>query len=168
MSVEKLPLRSVTVCVTVVSPRGKSDGASSVPVGVGSSMSNTSCKPRATPAAPPVVLPSTVMSAGAVIVGSVVSSTVIVKLPLSELVESSVAVQLTVVTPRGKNPELRSQVTAGEASTMSVADAAGNVTLAPPSVFASTVKLVGVARVGSVVSSTVTILIGDVLDYAAC
>ena len=57
-------------------------------------------------------------------------------------------VQLTVVRPSGKNPEAWSQLTIGAGSTMSVAVASGRVTLAPPVVSPSTVKLAGTVRFG--------------------
>ena len=56
--------------------------------------------------------------------GSVVSSTVTVNEPLALLPEASVAVQVTIVVPSGKvEPDAGEQVTAGEGSTASVAEA---------------------------------------------
>ena len=56
--------------------------------------------------------------------GAVVSSTVTVNEPLALLPEASVAVQVTVAVPSGKvEPDAGEQTTAGEGSTVSVAEA---------------------------------------------
>ena len=67
---------------------------------------------------------SMVMLAGNVMVGPSTSWTLIVKLPLEELVRESVAEQLTVLGPSGKvEPEAGEQITVTGPSTMSVAEA---------------------------------------------
>ena len=96
------------------------------------------------------------MFAGTVSTGAVVSSTVTVKLLLLVLFEASFALQFTCVVPRSKKPVPLSQLTLGDGSTMSVAVAAGIVTVAPPRVLPSTVMFAGTVSTGAVVSLTVT------------
>jgi hypothetical protein len=108
-------------------------------------------------AAPVAPVASTVVFAGTVTTGPVVSVTVTVKetAPLFPFV--SVAVQLTVVGPSGNvDPLAGVQVTARGPSTASLADAV-KLKLAPVALVASTVALVGTMTTGPVVSVTVTV-----------
>jgi hypothetical protein len=101
---------------------------------------------------------SVTTSPGTVRLGGVVSRTVTVNV-LAALVlpESSVAVQLTVVTAIGNMlPDGGAQDTLGVGSTRSEADAE-YVTVAPPGPVASVVMGPGTLTVGGVVSWTVTV-----------
>ena len=88
--------------------------------------------------APPGPVASTVIEAGTVMAGAVVSSTVTVNEPVEVLPAESVAEQSTVVTPSA-NVELDAgtQSTETEPSTRSLAVAV-NVASAPPGPVAST------------------------------
>jgi len=111
---------------------------------------------------------SNVSEAGNESTGGVVSWTLIVKIADAELPCPSVAVQVTVVVPRANTPpDVASQVTTSEPSTMSVAVAAPNVTVAPAALVASTIRLGGTTMVGGVVSFTVTLKFPGVLLPAA-
>src|ERR1035438_4093929 len=93
------PRLSLTVQITVVMPTGNRAGALLVIVGFGSAGSVTVGWPMS-PRYPPVVLASLVTSCGAVVVGSTFTVTVCVA--AAALPEASVAVQVTVVAPKGK------------------------------------------------------------------
>jgi hypothetical protein len=84
-------------------------------------------------------------SAGQVMLGGVVSTTVTLNEPMAELLEPSFAVQVTwCVPPSAKNePEVGTQLTNGLGSTMSLAVGVVYVTLAPPVVLPSTVMSAG-------------------------
>ncbi len=73
--------------------------------------------------APPAPVASIVMGAVHSTLGGVVSSTVIVKLQVAEFPAASVAVQVTVVVPKGKSePEAGVQLTLGlETASLEVA-----------------------------------------------
>ena len=95
---------------------------------------------------------SSVMLAGKVSVGGVVSWMVTFKLPLVVLPALSVAEQSTLVVPSGNVlPEAGVQDTVTEPSTMSVAEAE-KVTTAPDGPVASAVISPGRVRIGAVVS----------------
>src|SRR5205809_559790 len=97
------------------------------------------------------------MLPGTVMLGAVVSCTVILKLLLAVLPPPSVAVTITVVSPSGKRePEAGEEVTDTAPSTRSEALAA-KLTGAPAALVASAVMLAGTVIVGGVVSCTVTV-----------
>src|SRR3989454_12036162 len=100
---------------------------------------------------------STVMLAGTVITGAVVSATVTVKVLLAGFAWLPTAVHVTVVAPIGNvDPLAGVQPTATVPSRMSVADAV-NVKTAPAALVASTVAFAGTVTAGAVVSRTVTV-----------
>src|SRR5713226_9142069 len=97
------------------------------------------------------------MFEGTVTVGGVVSITVIVNPRLALLLWASVPEHFTVVVPNPKTlPDARSQLTATEPSTLSVAETA-KLTVAPATLVASVVMLAGTIIDGAVVSWTVTL-----------
>jgi hypothetical protein len=103
----------------------------------------------------------TIMSAGKVKVGGVVSTTVSVtvtsKLPLAVFVCESVAEQLTVVVPTGNvEPDAGKQVTGTEPSTKSLAETV-KFTAMPEASVVSTVIFAGKFKVGAVVSTAETL-----------
>ena len=99
----------------------------------------------------------TVILAGNVNVGGVVSTTVTVKLPFTVLLCESVAEQLTVVIPRGNvEPEAGKQATANGPSITSLEEAV-KLTGAPEAFNASTVRLAGRASMGKPLSTTVIV-----------
>ena len=80
-----------------------------------------------------------------------------IKLPVDVLLCASVAEQLTVVAPSGKvEPEVGTQLTKTEPSTMSLAEAE-NVTTAPEGPVALVVMLAGRLSTGAVVSTIWTV-----------
>src|SRR5215203_4086443 len=94
----------------------------------------------------------------AMLVGAVVSTTVTVNVSLPVLLESSVALQVTVVGPSGKvSPDSGSQVTFKVLSTASVAPGVSKLTAAPLGPVASSVTSSTGSTTGAVVSSTVTV-----------
>src|SRR5437870_2771824 len=96
-------------------------------------------------------------SAGRLSTGAVVSTTVMTNDLLSLLLWVSVAVQVTVVGPRGKfEPDGRSQFTGRAPSTRSIADTV-YVTVAPDAVAASWLNDAGTVIAGAVVSATFTL-----------
>jgi hypothetical protein len=102
VAVAVLPDPSVTVQVTVVAPNGKLAGASFV-VEATLQLSPVVGVPRVTFARAVVHTPAstlTLTAAGAVMVGSMLSTTVIVAVTLCVLFEPSVAVNVTVFEPR--------------------------------------------------------------------
>ena len=155
-----LPDASVAVHVIVCVPSGKKpDPPSQVTVGEGSTRS-LAVAAGTTTFAPPVVLPSTVKSAGSDRVGGVVSTTVIVNVPLLLLPDASVAVHVIVCgPPSAKNPESGVQLTDGAGSTTSVAEAptGSAARFNPPVVLPSIVAFGGSVNTGGVVSTTVTV-----------
>lgn len=107
--------------------------------------------------APDGPVASTVIFAGTVTVGGVVSRTVTVKDALPVLPAASVAEQFTVVVPNGNVlPEGGTQVGVIAPSTMSEA-LAEKLTTAPDEPVASTVIFEGTVTVGGVVSCTVIV-----------
>ena len=104
--------------------------------------------------APAGLVAATVMSAGTVTTGGGGVDDGDVKLALPVLPAASVALQVTVVAPRGKVlPEAGLQVGVRAPSTSSVALAL-KVTMAPVGPVASTVMSAGTVTTGSVVSGT--------------
>ena len=127
-----MPESSVAVQLTFVTAIANvlPDGGAHVTLGVGSTRSDADAENVTT--APPGPVACVVMAPGTVRLGGVVSWTVTVNEAWAEFPESSVAVQVTVVTPTGNVlPEGGTQLTAGVASTRSDADAE-YVTTAPP------------------------------------
>jgi hypothetical protein len=105
--------------------------------------------------APDASAASSVKSPGSVSAGPVVSSTVIVKLPVAVFPAASTAEHSTSENPIGKvEPLGGTQATETEPSTRSVADVAKE-TAAPAALVASTVISGGSVRSGGVVSTTV-------------
>src|SRR5690349_17169960 len=103
--------------------------------------------------APPGPVASTMIGAGAVIVGGVVSCTVTVKELDAWLPAASCAVTLTVVVPRWNvEPDAGLAVVGTAPSTLSVAEVV-KVTTAPPGPVASGVMLTGTVITGGVVSA---------------
>jgi hypothetical protein len=153
------PAASVAVQVTVEVPMGKKDpeageqltsigpGQLSVTVGLG--------YVTIAPFSPGSL--GTVTSAGQVITGASVSSTVTVKEQLAVFPDGSVAVQVTVVVPTGKKePEAGEQLTV--TGQLSVTVGSGNVTKAPHS--PGSLEMVistGQVITGGSVSFTVTV-----------
>jgi hypothetical protein len=106
--------------------------------------------------APAVLVQSRVRLPGHEIAGGVVSATVTLNEQLDAFVESSVALQLTVVAPNGKTlPDAGEQTTLGVASQTSVA-VVENVTTAPLAPVHSRERLPEQVIAGGVVSRTVT------------
>ena len=95
-------LESVAVQVTGVSPVGNDSGASFLMTGFGSAISVAVTVPMNTVVKTSVY--SAVTSAGAVMVGGVVSRMVIVWVAVTVLSEVSVALHVTVVSPSGNDP----------------------------------------------------------------
>ena len=150
----ELLLASVAVTVTIVAPSAKVDpeAGTATTVGAGSARSFAagSAKPTTAPLAP---VASTVMFAGGVTTGAVVSVTVTVCVAVPVLPAPSVALQVTVVAPTANGPVI-SGVGVNDPSTSSLA-------LAEPSdtgvvgPLASTVTSAGGVTTGGVVSTTV-------------
>jgi hypothetical protein len=161
----ELPLESVALQVTFVVPIGNVEPEAGLHVrdGAGSTVSLALVEKVTT--APPGSLVSTEMSPGTVSVGGVVSRTLIVKEPGDVLPAQSVAVQLTVVVPRGNvDPDGGVQPTEGLGSRLSVAVAV-KVTTAPEGPVASTILFDGTVRFGGVVS-TVNVNVGELQSLA--
>ena len=108
-TVPKLPAESLTLNVTVVTPRGKTSGPSfSIPVSSPSSRSVAVAPARKAAMArldwgvPKISRAATVMLLGAVITGSLASTTVTVAVAVPKLRAESRTLKVTVVvTPRG-------------------------------------------------------------------
>jgi hypothetical protein len=152
------PDESRPVQWTLVEPIAKvaPDAGAQFTVGAGSTLSTAvTVKAKAAPEGP---VASTVRFPGPLRVGAAPSVTVIVNVPLAWFPEKSVAVQLTVVCPRGKLlPDAGVQFTLGLGSTLSVAPGAVYVTEAPPEPVALTVVLPGMfVSTGLTLSTTVT------------
>jgi len=95
VAVELLPEASVAVQVTVVVPSGNRAGASLVTAGLASHRSATCGVPRFT-GVPASVVCSVVMPGGAVMLGGVVSTTVMTSVAMPTLPDASVAFHVTV------------------------------------------------------------------------
>ena len=117
-------------------------------------------------AAPEELVAGVVIGPGTEIVGGVVSVTVTVKLAPLELLLESLAVQLTVVAPRGKVlPEVWSQVIVGEGSTKSFAVTV-KVATAPEELVAGRVIGPGTEMLGAVMSWTMTLNASVAVSFA--
>ncbi len=147
------PWESVAVQWTVVVPCGKRAGASFVTV-TDPQASEADAVPRLT-ACPDGEVHSTVMSAGTLRLGGVVSTTFTACVAEEWFPESSVAVQVTVVVPYPKRTGALF-VTAGEGSHASDTVADPSVTACPSCEVHSTVTFAGAVIEGGVVSTTVT------------
>ena len=84
----------------MVSPSGKTSGALLVIEGISSIISSTDARPISSTDS--IFVVSTIIFSGVIRIGAVVSTTVIVCVAVDELPEESVAVQVTMVSPRGK------------------------------------------------------------------
>src|SRR6516162_5478602 len=162
-----LPLWSVAVKVTGVSPSGKHDPCGRLVVGLGSHTSVAENEPsHATTAASIAGTPPrlgsqweshcSVRSAGQLTVGGVVSTTSTVAEQVEVFPLKFLAVNVTVVTPSGKHPGALF-VTVGEGSQASVAEAParkaaiwGSEAGVPPDWLHSTVMPFGHVTVGAV------------------
>ena len=157
-----MPAPSVTVQVTVVFPNGKLVGASFVVLAT-LQLSEVVGVPNVTFDNAVLHTPAstfTVTSAGAVIVGSMLSTTVTICVAVAVFPDPSVAVHVTVVVPRGKLAGASFDAVALQLSAIvgvprvTFANAAAQV---PASTF--TVTAAGAVIVGSMLSSTVTIAV---------
>src|SRR2546422_11690923 len=111
--------------------------------------------------APPGPVASTVMLAGIVTTGAVVSRTVTVNVAVATFPWASVAVQSTRVVPsENMDPDDGLQVAVTGPSTMSVAPT-DNGTVAPPDPVASALMSAGTSSAGGVVSTTRTVDVGE-------
>lgn len=158
---------SAALHVTVVVPSGKVDPvAGAQKTGTGPSTESFADGDEYDAVEPLGPFASTVTPLGTlVMVGGVVSTTLTVNEPVLCFALASVALQLTVVEPSGKDePEAGVQLTVGLGSTMSLADAE-NPTVAPALLVASAVTVPGRFKVGAVVSVTVTVNGGAVLVF---
>ena len=159
-AVAVLPDASVTVQVTVVVPTGKLFGASFVVLET-AQLSAVTGVPNVTFAAAALHWPAstfTVTSAGAVIVGSMLSTTVTVCVAVTSLPLGSTAVHVTVVVPTGKLLGASLDVVTLQLSAavgLPRVTFAASALHAPASTF--TVTLAGAVSVGSILSTTVTV-----------
>jgi uncharacterized protein YhbP (UPF0306 family) len=152
-----LPLVSVAVQPTVVGPSGKVEPLAGVQVTTRGPSTTSLADAVKLNTAPVALVASTVAFAGTVTTGPVVSVTVTVKEADPLLAFVSVAVQVTVVGPRGNVAPLAGvQLTARAPSTPSLADAV-KLKTAPVGLLASTVAFAGTVTTGPVVSATVTV-----------
>jgi hypothetical protein len=152
-----LLLVSVAEQVTVVTPCGKTlpEGTEQVTLSAPSTMSTAEA--AYVTGAPDGPVAATVIFAGTVTVGAVVSLTVTVNCAVPTLARESVAEQVTVEVPsENRLPEGERHVTATEPSTWSIADAS-NVAMVPVGPAASSVMFAGTWTLGGVVSTTVTV-----------
>ena len=158
---------SVAVTVTVVDPIANDDPEATEYVIVGAAVTASVAVAAAQVAiAPAALVASTVTLPGTVSAGAVVSSTVTVNDPVAMLPWPSVAVTLTVVTPRAKVVLEAIEVVIVTGPTASVA-VGENVALAPAELVASTVTF-GAVITGAIVSMTVTVKVAvDVLPAAS-
>nr|WP_234423345.1 hypothetical protein [Aquimarina spinulae] len=159
VQVAVFPELSVTVQVTVVSPSGKTPGASLVALAT-AQLSEVVGVPKATLLAvhkPASTLTFTV--AGQLIVGSILSVTVTVCVQVAVLPELSVTVQVTVVSPIGKTPgaSLVVLATAQLSEVVGVPKATLLAVHKPASTLTFTVA--GQLIVGSILSVTVTVCV---------
>jgi hypothetical protein len=155
-----LPASSVAVQVTAVDPTGKVDPDAGVQEMAGlASAASDADRPEYDTVVPAALVASAVTGPGTERVGAVVSRTVTVKLPVSVFPPASVAVQPTVVAPRGKvDPEARVHETDTEDQSVAVAE---KETAAPDGEVASAARLPGTESTGGVVSCTVTVKLCD-------
>jgi hypothetical protein len=152
-----LPAKSVAEHVTVVVPIAKVEPEAGEQAVVIAPSTMSVADDVKVAVAPAEEVPSTVMFAGTVTTGEVVSLTVTAKVLLPVLPATSVAEQVTVVVPIAKvEPEAGEQVEANTPSTLSVADDV-KVAVAPVELVASVVMLAGTVTTGAVVSPTVTV-----------
>src|SRR6478672_7947910 len=154
------PPESVAVQVIVFGPSDSSDPIAGRQAGVGATASSASVAVTVYAAsAPPVVLPSTVESAGSWSCGGVgrISVTWTANEAAAVLPEASVAVQVTGVSPTGTiEPDTGAHWTVGAPSTMSVAVGGVYVSVEPPGSVVVRATSPGMPwRTGSVVSTTV-------------
>lgn len=150
----ELPESSVAVQVTdVVASSGKVLPEAGEQVNVTEASAISVAEAENVTAAPDGPVASAMMSAGKVRIGSVVSCTVTLKLPVAVLPRVSDAEQLTAVVPIAKVlPEAGEQVTETGPSTASFA-VGEKVTIAPEDPVASTIILAGRLNTGGVVST---------------
>ena len=99
---EEFSDESVATHVTIVSPIWNNSGASLIMLGFWSTSSNADAWPIST-VIPDMSVISKVISSGPVITGWIVSSIIIRCVSEAEFPEVSVAVQVTIVSPSGKN-----------------------------------------------------------------
>ncbi len=112
-------------------------------------------EPATLPRAPPYSVAATLIDAGAVTVGGIVSITVTMKVAAATRPELSIAVHVTCVLPSGNgNAPDGTQITGRVPSTGSLAEALKTY-MAPAGLVASKVALGGTVTVGGVVSITV-------------
>jgi len=147
-----LPAPSVAEQPTVVTPSGNVEPETAEHVTATDPLTRSLAETVKFTTAPDGPVASSVMLAGKVSVGGVVSWMVTLKLPLVVLPALSVAEQSTLVVPSGNVlPEAGVQDTVTEPSTMSVAEAEKETT-APDGPVASAVISPGRVRIGAVVS----------------
>jgi hypothetical protein len=152
-----LPSLSVAEQVTVVIAIGKVEPEGGVQVGVRGPSIESLADAVNVITFPLGLVASSVMFAGTVTTGAVVSSTVIVNELEPVLLALSVTEQVTFVVPMGKTePDAGTQVGVRVPSTMSVADAV-KVIVFPLVLVASWVMFAGTVTVGAVVSCTVMV-----------
>ena len=152
------PCASVVEQVTVVIPKLKIEPeAGEQETGTGPSTRSVAVGEYVTIAVPELRVAGTVMSAGRLKTGGVLSRTVTVEDSEAKLLDASLAMHLTVVSPSGKvEPEIGEQVGVNDPLTMSVADAE-KVATAPVEPVASNVAgSPDIVTVGAVVSTTFT------------
>ena len=161
LAIDTLPVKSVAVTFTVVSPSAKvlSLGGVTTTTGAGSTMSvAVTTKSTTAPVAP---VASAMIGSGTVITGGVVSTTVTVKLEVDSLPAESVAVTFTVVSPSAKVLSPGGvTTTTGAGSTISAA-VTTKFTTAPDGPVASATIGSGTVITGGVVSTTVTVKLDD-------
>jgi hypothetical protein len=117
-----LPAPSVALQLTVVVPIGNVDPDEGEQLTATLPETASLADAENVTTAPLLELADVLMSAGRLKAGGVVSTTVIVNDPFDELVELSVAVQLTVVAPSANvEPDAGLQLTTGAGSVSSVA-----------------------------------------------
>jgi hypothetical protein len=156
-----LPRASVAVQSTVVAPNGKVDPLAGAHVTATAPSTASIADVIKLNTAPVVPVASTVVFAGTVTTGPVVSDTVTVKDAAPLLPRASVAVHVTVVAPSGNvAPLAGAQLPATVPSTRSLAVAL-YVKAAPVAPVPSTLAFAGTVTAGPVVSVTVTMKEAD-------
>ena len=159
VAVAVLPEASVTVQVTVVSPTGKLAGASLVVVAT-LQLSEVVGVPRVTFVAEQLAASIlTLIATGAVILGSMLSTTVTICVAVAVFPLASVTVQVTVVSPTGKLVGASLVVVAKVQ--LSAVVGFPRVTFVASQLSASTLTLIatGAVILGSMLSITVTICV---------
>jgi len=158
-----LPAASDTVQITIVVPTGKVTGALLVAEPDTEQLSEVVGVPRATPLA--VQSPAsgfTATSAGAVMLGAWLSTTVTVCVAVAVLPDASVAVQITVVAPSGNVAGALLEAVAEQLSaTVAVPSDTPLAVQSPASAF--TVTAAGAVMVGFTLSTTVTVCVAVVV-----